>query len=99
MVPACRQAGRGVLTNMSVYFVYAIRSLKDGRIYVGMTCDLERRIKEHNQGKTPSTKFYRPWKLLYNANCTNRIEARKEEKKLKSGFGKEFLKSIAIKIN
>ena len=65
----------------------------DGRIYVGFTNDVERRIREHNQGLTKSTKGYRPWELIYKEELASRIEARAREKYLKSGVGKEFLKS------
>ncbi len=77
-----------------MYIVYAIISEVDGRIYVGFTKDINKRIKEHNDGKTKSTKGYRPWKYHYTESVTTRIEARNREKYLKSGCGKEFLKSI-----
>ncbi|MFC3195986.1 GIY-YIG nuclease family protein [Parapedobacter deserti] len=35
-----------------MYYVYAIRSERDGRIYVGITSDIERRVLQHNKGKT-----------------------------------------------
>jgi putative endonuclease len=75
------------------YVVYAIKSLIDNRIYVGMTQNLEKRIIEHNQGKTKSTKGYRPWKVIFFEEVENRIEARRVEKYYKSGCGKEFLKN------
>jgi putative endonuclease len=77
-----------------MYFVYAIQSAKDGRIYVGMCADISARLKEHNAGKTKSTKGFKPWKLIYKEELPNRIEARKREIYLKSGIGKEFLKSL-----
>jgi putative endonuclease len=64
---------------MTVY-AYAIKSLKDGRIYVGQAADIEKRLAQHNSGITKSTKYYRPWQLLYSKGCINRIEARKLEK-------------------
>ena len=76
-----------------MYTIYGIRSKVDGRIYVGFTEDIERRIKEHNSGKTTSTKGYRPWELIYYENCEERLEARNREKYLKSGIGKEFIKT------
>ena len=76
------------------FIIYAIRSEVDGRIYVGFTGNIERRLKEHNSGKTKSTKGYRPWKLVYTEEVDTRLEARKREKYLKSGIGKEFLKNI-----
>ena len=77
-----------------MFFVYAIKSEKDSRIYVGMCVNVELRLKEHNEGKTKSTKGFRPWMLIYSEEAANRIEARKKEKYLKSGVGKEFLKSL-----
>ena len=41
---------------MEIFYVYALRSLKDLRIYVGMTQNIEIRLSEHNKGKTKSTK-------------------------------------------
>jgi putative endonuclease len=77
-----------------MYFIYAIKSDKDGRIYVGMCGNVEVRLKEHNAGKTKSTKGFIPWMLIYTEEAINRIEARKREIYLKSGIGKEFLKSL-----
>ncbi len=79
---------------MEKYFVYAIKSHKDGRIYVGLSKNPERRLLEHNKGDTKSTKFYRPWAIIYKKLVGTRKDARKEEKKLKSGYRKELLKSI-----
>jgi len=76
------------------YTVYAIKSLIDSRIYVGLTENLERRLEEHNQGRTRSTKGYRPWKLIYKEEVETRISARKLEKYYKSGCGNEILKKI-----
>jgi len=75
------------------FAIYAIKSSFDNRIYVGFTGNLEKRIDEHNQGKTKSTKGFRPWFLIYSETIETRIEARKREKYLKSGCGKEFLKN------
>ena len=74
------------------FIVYAIQSQIDSRIYVGFTSDLEKRIKEHNSGKTKSTKGYRPWNIVFTEECTNRIEARNKEKYYKTGIGRERLK-------
>lgn len=59
-LPAGRQGN-------SMYYVYALKSLKDQKYYTGMTDNLERRLKEHNRGAaaTPSTVFRGPFKLVY----------------------------------
>ena len=76
----------------SMIKVYVIRSEKDGRFYVGMTESITRRIEEHNKGKTKSTKGYIPWKLFFFEEYAERVEARKREKYLKSGYGKKWIK-------
>lgn len=48
----------------NMWTIYAIQSEVDKRIYVGMTKDLDRRIKEHNAEKNRSTKAYKPWKVI-----------------------------------
>ncbi|MDQ7948871.1 MAG: GIY-YIG nuclease family protein [Pedobacter sp.] len=77
-----------------VFIVYAIRSRKDNRIYVGFSSDVSRRLLEHNSGKTRSTKGFRPWDLVYQESVSGRLNAREREKYLKSGTGKEFLKTL-----
>lgn len=75
-----------------MYFVYILQSEEDGRFYVGMTGDVERRLKEHNRGKSKSTKGYRPWKLMKIEEFDKRSDARIREKYLKGGSGKELIK-------
>ena len=91
LVPACRL---GRERQKIVYIVYALVSKIKNGIYVGMTGNIEERISYHNSGRVKSTKGYRPWSLLYKEEVPTRIEARIREKKLKSGYGKEFLKTL-----
>ena len=74
--------------------VYAIRSLSRNYVYVGLTNDLERRLNEHNQRYNKTTKPYAPFELIYQEKFPDRISARRKEKQLKSGIGKEFLKAL-----
>ena len=77
-----------------MYQVYAISSEIKSYIYVGLTNNLKKRVERHNKGYEKTTKPYRPFKLIYTEKCEDRIEARKREKYLKSGVGKEFLKKL-----
>lgn len=77
-----------------MYSVYAIKSLDKNYIYVGMSANVPKRLKEHNDGKTHSTKPYRPYKLIYREVVGSRAQARLREKYLKSGIGKEYLKTL-----
>jgi putative endonuclease len=75
-----------------MYFAYGISSLVRDYIYAGMTKDVPIRFKQHQKGKNRSTRAYRPFQLIYVEQFETRMEARKKEKFLKSGMGKEFLK-------
>jgi putative endonuclease len=79
-----------------MYYVYVLQSQKDKRKYTGQTEDLERRLKEHNNGNGlgRSTKNGRPWKLLYFEEFETRREAMRREKYLKSGAGRDELNRI-----
>jgi len=77
-----------------MFYVYALKSIKHNRIYVGLTKDLYKRISEHNSGETKSTRFYKPWVLFYSEKLNTRTEAREQEKKLKSGSGRELLRKL-----
>jgi len=76
-----------------MFYVYVLKNGK-GRLYVGHTNNLERRITEHNTGLSPYTKNRGPWELAYSESFDTRGEAMKREKFLKSGKGRELLKSI-----
>ncbi len=77
-----------------MYFVYIIKSVKNGYYYKGLTKDIERRLREHSLGKTSSIKHLAPFKLIYVEICISLKEARKLEKYFKSGFGREIIKEI-----
>jgi putative endonuclease len=75
-----------------MYSVYVLKSRAKNYLYVGLTNNIARRFKEHNQGYSKITKPYRPLDLVYSEKCGDRLEARKREKYLKSGCGKEWIK-------
>jgi putative endonuclease len=74
------------------YFVYVLQSLKTARWYIGYTSDLERRITEHNSGRSNWTKNKGPWKLIYNESFSDARTAKAREVYLKSGWGRKWLK-------
>ncbi len=77
-----------------MFYVYALSSLSYNYIYVGLTQNVENRKKRHNDGRERTTKFYRPFILIYTEVCNTRPEARIREKYWKSGIGKEKLKKL-----
>jgi len=67
-----------------MYYVYLIRSLKDGRFYAGYTEDLKARLGQHNRGLVRSTKGRRPLELVYWEAFKTRGEAMRRERQIKS---------------
>lgn len=76
-----------------MYYIYVLQSEKTERWYTGSTNDLRKRLKQHNEGKSPYTKNKLPWKLIYYEACLNEEDARSREKYLKTGMGKRYLKN------
>ena len=74
------------------YYVYILKSLKNGDMYVGSARDFNNRFILHNQGKVRSTKGYRPWIVVKHEEFNSRSEAVKHEKFLKTGQQKEIIK-------
>jgi putative endonuclease len=60
---------------------------------VGSTDNIERRLEEHNIGKSKFTSIYKPWKLVYTEDYSTRESALKRERYLKSASGRRYLKS------
>jgi len=77
-----------------MYTVYVLRSVKDGKHYTGYTSDLERRLKEHNAGRTESTKRRRPFEVIYVERYQTKVEAAQREKILKTGSGRKELQKL-----
>jgi len=53
----------------NVYYVYVLRSTHDPKKhYTGHCTNLDKRLSEHNQGKTKSNKAFAPWIIIYSEN-------------------------------
>jgi putative endonuclease len=67
--------------------VYVLRSTKDGRLYTGVTSNLDRRLREHNSGKVRSTANRRPLILVYSELFKCKEDARARERYFKTPEG------------
>lgn len=76
-----------------MFYTYVLKSIKDGKLYIGWTDDLKKRFKNHNQGKVDATKNRTPFTLIYYEACKSKEKAIEREKYLKTGFGRNFLKN------
>jgi putative endonuclease len=77
-----------------MFHVYVLQSEATGRLYVGYSSDLVRRLGQHNHGVTKSTKNRGPWRLVHQEAFGTRSEAMRRERFLKSGQGREELKRV-----
>ncbi len=81
-----------------MFYVYVIRSESSNKIYIGQTSDIYKRLKQHNDPNNNDSKFTKqnkgPWKLIYKEEAVSRSEALRREKILKSGKGREFIKTF-----
>ena len=74
-------------------YVYLLRSLSNPReTYVGLTRDLQRRLEEHNAGKSMHTSKNVPWDIEVAIRFESDERAVKFERYLKSGSGHAFAK-------
>jgi len=62
----------------------------DGKLYIGSTPDLKKRLEKHNRGYVLATKHRRPVKLIYYESYLHPRDAKRREGFLKGGKG--FLK-------
>jgi putative endonuclease len=76
-----------------MFYVYLLKSEKNGKWYTGSTGDLRKRFKQHNNNRSTYTKNKGPWKLIYYEACINEKDARMREKYLGSGMGMRYLKN------
>jgi len=74
-----------------MYYVYILKSKKDGNLYTGYTKNLKSRFELHNKGRITSTKHRVPLELIYYEACLNQQDATHREKYLKTYRGRMFL--------
>ena len=75
------------------YTVYVLKN-RSGKLYKGISTCVERRLEQHNRGLARWTKGKGPFVVAYTEEYESKTEALMREKFLKSGKGREFLKTI-----
>ena len=78
-----------------IYSVYFLRSQNDSKYYIGCTSrDPNQRLIEHNSGSVASTKYRRPFTLVWIEEFQNKKEAFNREWHLKHPKG--YIDKIGI---
>ena len=86
--------GKPVMKNGKFFYIYNLQSELDvNRFYAGLTDDLRKRMRNHNEGRVLHTRKWRPWRLKTYIAISDRARAAKFERYLKSASGRAFVKS------
>jgi len=76
------------------YYFYVLRSTKDGDLYKGVAEDVERRVAQHNAGKTKSLRHRVPLELVDVEEYATREDALTREKWAKTLEGGKELRRL-----
>ena len=79
-----------------MYYVYVLRSQIDGKLYVGFTEDLKKRLIAHNSGKNLSTQTSKPLDLIFYEAFINKFDALRRERYFKTTKEKVTLVQMLI---
>jgi putative endonuclease len=80
------------------YYLYLLYSHSINKYYLGQTNNLNSRLHRHNLGECRSTKYGRPWSLVYFEIYHSRSEVLFRERYLKSPQGWIELQQIKEKV-
>jgi putative endonuclease len=67
-----------------MFYIYVLHSKRTCRYYVGSTEGVQKRLDEHNSGKSKSTRAGIPWDLIYTESFPTRSDAMLREQKIKA---------------
>ncbi len=77
-----------------MYYTYVLFSKSIIKYYVGQTIDINKRLEEHNRGKTKFMKTGIPWCIEYYETFKTRAEAVRLENKIKKRGAARFLEDL-----
>ena len=81
------------MKKMEYFYVYVLKSKVDGNFYTGYTSNLDKRLKQHNNGEVKSTEYRKPLDLIYFEASCNEKDALHREKYLKTSYGKRYIRN------
>ena len=77
-----------------MFSLYILQSEFDKSYYVGHTDNIERRFKEHNNGKCRYTGKKTPWILVYKEEYFTRSDAMKREYEIKKQKRRSYIERL-----
>ena len=79
-----------------MYYVYIPLNEAKTKTYTGVTANLEKRLKEHNEGRVESSRPYGSYRIVYTEAFPTLSEARQAEGFYKSTSGRRRLKQLLL---
>jgi len=76
------------------YYFYVLRSKRDGALYKGVAEDVQRRLAQHNAGKTKSLRHRIPFEVVHSEEYATRAEALAREQWSKTLQGGKELNAL-----
>jgi putative endonuclease len=77
-----------------MYYLYVLLNNSKTKTYTGVTDDVNKRLKNHNDGKVKSSRPYSPYKIIHTESFASLSEARKKEKFYKPTTGRRRLRQM-----
>ena len=77
-----------------MYSVYILYSLALDRYYVGMTSNIQQRLKKHNANSKGFTKKANDWTVKYIEKYNNKNDAEQRERKIKSWKSRKMIDKL-----
>jgi putative endonuclease len=78
-------------SSKNMKYVYLLQSIPyPGQRYIGLTDDLQQRLAKHNEGGSPHTSKFAPWRIVIAVRFDNDQRAAGFERYLKTGSGRAF---------
>ncbi len=79
-----------------MYYAYILKSLKNNKYYIGYSSDVNRRLAEHNKGKSKYSSRYKPWAIYYFERFKREEDAMKREKQIKSWKSRKMIENLKL---
>ena len=79
---------------MPEFYVYILYSESRDKYYVGSCDDLEKRLADHNSGRSTYTKTGKPWQLKYREVYESRSVARRRELEIKKKKSRKYIEYL-----
>jgi putative endonuclease len=74
--------------------VYVLRSLRNGRYYIGFARDVGSRLAEHNRGRVTATRYLVPWEIVFTEIHPDATSARRREYQIKRMKSRKYIEEL-----